>query len=364
MSTTSRLNFQTAQESDTPSPQTTNVNDGRPAFGVLGGLLDSRAHSDSDTALANLVAQDGPGITSGVLGGIANALALGMRPPTAKEAKLEKDNHRLKEENKVLREEYYNVQMAARKYHHDAFRFHHENQRLTETLEAMSLEIKGVTKRYEEAKSLAETRLKRVLAAQVFVTSEADSQSISDLIHKVESLKDEIEISNSADSDAEAKMQDGADPLPTILTSTTSSSRSKGSHNNKPDPDTTPFASDGCNDENATTTTSETRTNAIPGADQGGDLRNTSDSEATLIKPAAQGTSDVLSGIANTLGMSPPTAKEAKLEKDNHRLKEENKVLRTEYYNVQMAARTSVNWGNSYLAIRAPEMHYERSSAL
>ena len=129
------------------------------------------------------------GLTSGVLGGITSAL--GMRPPTAKEVRLEEDNRKLKEENKLLKAEYYNIQTAARKYYHDAFRLHHENQRLTETLEAMSLEIKGVTKRYEEAKSLSEIRLKRLLAAQVFLTFEgpgASSSSISELLHKVDVL--------------------------------------------------------------------------------------------------------------------------------------------------------------------------------
>jgi hypothetical protein len=39
--------------------------------------------------------------------------------------------------------------MTERKYHHDMYRFHHENRRPQETFEA---EVKGIIKRYEEAK--------------------------------------------------------------------------------------------------------------------------------------------------------------------------------------------------------------------
>lgn len=158
------------------------------ALPEVGQGEESRIHPDSEATLTNAVAQDG-GLASGMLGGIANAL--GMRPPTAKEIRLEKDIHRLKEENKILRTENHTFLSTARRYHHDAIRFHHENQRLQETLEAMSLEIKGVTKRYEEAKLLSETRGKELLGAQVFLTK-ADGLSISELIQKVDGLNDEI----------------------------------------------------------------------------------------------------------------------------------------------------------------------------
>ena len=168
---------------------------------------------------------------------------------TSKEDRLEKDNHKLKEENKYLRTEFFTIQSAARKYHHDAFRFHHEKERLQETLEAMSLEIKDVTKRYEEAKLLAETRLKTLLAVQVFVTSEADSQSMSELV------------------------QDGSDPLPAISTSTISEPL-----HSKPDPHTTPSKADIVNEKNTTTTTSDVRPKAPPEADQGEHSQAHSDS--------------------------------------------------------------------------------------
>jgi len=147
-----------------------------------------RIQSDPEATSTNTV-QDGAGLASGMLGGIANAL--GIRPPTAKEIRLEKDIYRLKDDNKILRSENHSLLTAARKYHHEASRYHHENQRLQETLEAMSLEIKGVTKRYEEAKLLSETRGKELLGAQVFLTK-ADGLSISELIQKVDGLNDEI----------------------------------------------------------------------------------------------------------------------------------------------------------------------------
>jgi len=55
----------------------------------------------------------------------------------------------------------------------------------------MAVEVRGVTKRYEEAKSLSETRGKELLGAQVFLTK-ADALSMSELIQKVEGLNDEI----------------------------------------------------------------------------------------------------------------------------------------------------------------------------
>lgn len=129
------------------------------------------------------------GLAAGVFGGIANAL--GMRPLTSREAQLQKDNHKLKEHNKHLRTENYEVEMAARKYYQEACRLHHENERIKETLEAMTLEVKGITRRYEEAKSLSDTRGKELLGAQTFLTK-ADGLSISELIHKVDGLNDEI----------------------------------------------------------------------------------------------------------------------------------------------------------------------------
>ena len=298
MSTTSRLNSQTGQGSSTPRSQTTTVtNDG-----------------------------------AGLLSKIANAL--GMPPPTVKEIRLGRENHELKEKNKLFRAEYDILQTAARKYHHDAFLFHHDNLRLQESLEALSLEAKGIRVKHEEAKSLVETRLKRLLAAQVFVTSEADSQSMSELIQRVESLNDDTAASNNAaDSDAEARIQDGADPLPTISTPTTW--RLQGS-NNKTDHDTATSV----NDKNATNLgTSEVQTFLPEDLDE--NSRNRSDSEATSTNAVPQGgtASVLLGGFAGALGLPPPTARETRLEKDNYKLKEENKLLLSEYSNLDAAAR-------------------------
>jgi hypothetical protein len=151
---------------------------------------DEDSDSSEDFEEVVTATQDGSaGLASGVLGGIATAF--GMRPATAREARLEKSNHRLKEENKLLRTEYFRLERTAHKFHHDACRFHHENQRFKETIDAMSLEVKGLTRRYEEAKALSETRGKELHGAQVFLTK-ADALSMSELTQKVDGLNDEI----------------------------------------------------------------------------------------------------------------------------------------------------------------------------
>lgn len=137
---------------------------------------------DEDDTDPEIQSNTQDGASMGMLGGIASAL--GMRPAMSKEARLER-------ENKMLRKDCYNIDMAYRRLRHDAVRLHHDNERLRETLEAMSLEIKAITKRYEESKTLSETRGKELLGAQVFL-SKADALSMSELVQKVDGLNDEI----------------------------------------------------------------------------------------------------------------------------------------------------------------------------
>ena len=63
----------------------------------------------------------------------------------------------------------------------------YENQRLKERVGSMEHELKSVTKRYEDVKSLSEERF----GIQVFL-SKADSLSISDVTQKIHTLNEEI----------------------------------------------------------------------------------------------------------------------------------------------------------------------------
>ena len=116
---------------------------------------------------------------------------LGYLYPQRRRPVWKKDNHELKEVNKLLRTECFNFQTAAQKYRHDGLRFYQEDRRPQETLEAMSLEIKRVTEIYNRATSLSETHGKELTGAHVFLP-EADGLSISELIQRVDGLNDEI----------------------------------------------------------------------------------------------------------------------------------------------------------------------------
>jgi len=67
----------------------------------------------------------------------------------------------------------------------------YENQRLKERVGSIEQELKSVTKRYEDVKSLSDTRGKELVGAQVFL-SKADSLSISDVTQKIHTLNQEI----------------------------------------------------------------------------------------------------------------------------------------------------------------------------
>ena len=181
---------------------------------------DPRNHSDCE-ATTNAAAQDG--LASSMPVRIPNSLVI--RQLRAKEVQLKSDNHKLKGENTFLRA---------------------ENQHLHETLEAISLKLKCITQAYEEAKILSEYRGQRLLAAQMFLT-ETDSLSMSELVQKMDALKGDIhqlaassrvaEVRSRPDPgekqdegsnnvvDAEAQIQDGADPPPTMSISTSTTSQ-------------------------------------------------------------------------------------------------------------------------------------------
>jgi len=68
----------------------------------------------------------------------------------------------------------------------------YENQRLKERTGNLEHGPKSVTKRYEDVKSLSDTRGRELVGAQVFLSSKADSLSISDVTQKIHTLNEEI----------------------------------------------------------------------------------------------------------------------------------------------------------------------------
>jgi len=143
--------------------------------------------------------------TPSAVGGFVSSI-LGLRPnPVTKEAQLSKDLHiakkqirflegetrRAQENWQRLSYEHHRVSGECRAQARNLNTLGHENQRLKETIEGMDLELRAVTKKYEDAKSLSDTRGKELHGAQMFLTK-ADSLSVSDLIQKVNALNEEI----------------------------------------------------------------------------------------------------------------------------------------------------------------------------
>lgn len=136
----------------------------------------------------------------GILGNI-----LGLRSPTAREAQLMKELQQVKKHNRFLEREAFHahehcqglsyelqrINGESRANARDANTLRHENQRLREMIDGLNVEVRAITKKYEDAKLLSETRGKELHGAQVFLTK-ADSLSVSDLIQKVNALNEEI----------------------------------------------------------------------------------------------------------------------------------------------------------------------------
>jgi len=66
-----------------------------------------------------------------------------------------------------------------------------ENQHFKERVGSLEHELKSVTKKYEEVKSLSDTRGKELVGTRVFL-SKANSLSISDVTQKIHTLNQEI----------------------------------------------------------------------------------------------------------------------------------------------------------------------------
>ena len=161
--------------------------------------------SEGDIATRNERSAHTTHETPSAVGGFVSNF-LGLRPnPVTKEAQLSKDLHIAKKQIRFLEGEarraqenwqrvsYENhrVSVECRTQARNVNTLSHENQRLKETIEGMQLELRAVTKKYEDAKLLSDTRGKELHGAQTFLTK-ADSLSVSDLIQKVNALNEEI----------------------------------------------------------------------------------------------------------------------------------------------------------------------------
>ena len=136
------------------------------------------------------------------IGGFASGLAtlLGGRPALLVEIprdelrqlqKEVKEGRQYRKDYENLRNEYNRVVGDARAQARYFQGVQYENQRLKERVGSLEHELKSVTKRYEDVKSLSDTRGKELVGAQVFL-SKADSLSISDVTQKVNTLNQEI----------------------------------------------------------------------------------------------------------------------------------------------------------------------------
>ncbi|KAF9524958.1 hypothetical protein CPB83DRAFT_860290 [Crepidotus variabilis] len=154
---------------------------------------------------------EGSGPTGGGGGGVFSAVssALGLgggRPPVPQfNSKFERDHYRLREDYKSLQDEYRRTERTLEKYaielqktqhqlktwYNNARESQHETHRLHDQVQGLEHELMNVLKKYDDAKSLSDTRGKELVGAQVFL-NKADSLSVSDLVQKVNGLNEEI----------------------------------------------------------------------------------------------------------------------------------------------------------------------------
>ncbi len=161
--------------------------------------------SEGDIATRNEISAHPTHETSSAVGGFVSSF-LGLRPyPMTREAQLSKDLHaakkqirfwegetaRAQEHCQRLTYELHRVSGESRAQARNVNTLGHENQRLKEMIEGLQLELRAVTKKYDDAKLLSDTRGKELHGAQMFLTK-ADSLSVSELIQKVNALNEEI----------------------------------------------------------------------------------------------------------------------------------------------------------------------------
>ena len=137
--------------------------------------------------------QQGPSSVKGdsTLGGRPAPLVEILRDEPRQLQKEAKQGRHYRKEYENLRNEYNRVVRDVRAQARYFQGVQYENQRLKERVGSLEHELKSVTKRYKEVKSLLDTRGKELIGAQVFL-SKADSLSISDVTQKINALNQEI----------------------------------------------------------------------------------------------------------------------------------------------------------------------------
>jgi len=99
------------------------------------------------------------------------------------------DGSQYRKEFESLRNDFNRLAGEARAQFRDT---QYEIQCLKERVGSLEYELKGVTKKYEEVKSLSESRGKERVGSQVFLSKAADPLSISDVTQKIDTLNQEI----------------------------------------------------------------------------------------------------------------------------------------------------------------------------
>ncbi|KAF9523706.1 hypothetical protein CPB83DRAFT_949568 [Crepidotus variabilis] len=120
-------------------------------------------------------------IGGGVYGTVSRAIGLGGDCPPVPQfnSKLEKDHYRLREEYKSLQDEYRKTERTLKKYaielqktqnqlknwYNNAREAQHETHRLHDQAQGLAHELMDVLKKYDDAKSLSDTRGKELVGA-------------------------------------------------------------------------------------------------------------------------------------------------------------------------------------------------------